>query len=191
MRDEFEKLQTPKPRIQISFNTQNSIARKTAHAHTGETRRAWSLTLIWILSFGIWIFPSFSQLPPGSSGNNIEYPYFDKQSRRPISLLLGDEAVPQPGGLLLIKGLRIQTFDYSGNARRTNFLVSAPSCLLDVRRRIASSEGPLTAETADGSFSISGRGFQWRQIDSHLIISNSVETRLDRAVVLGSPPKKK
>ena len=138
---------------------------------------------------GFWSSPSRSQLPPGASGNNIEYPYFDKQSRRPISLLLGNEAIPQPGGLMLIKGLRIQTFDYEGDTRKTNFLVSAPSCLLDVRRRIASSDGPLTAKTADGAFSITGRGFQWKQVESHLIISNTVETLLDRSVVLGSRTK--
>jgi hypothetical protein len=128
---------------------------------------------------------SVSQLPPGTSGANIEYPYFDKQSRRPISLLLGTEAIPQAGGLMLIKGLQIQTFDYQDGTRQTNFLVNAPSCLLDVRRRVASSDGPLTARTADGSFSISGTGFEWRQIESHLIISNKIVTLVDRSVVTG------
>jgi hypothetical protein len=190
--------QTSTSNIQISFSAQNSIARSETRESliralgimprpllaALQSLKSWKPAL-WVLGFGFCSFPTLSQLPPGASGNNIEYPYFDKQSRRPISLLLGKEAIPQPGGLMLIKGLQIQTFDYEGNARQTNFLVSAPSCLLDVRRRIASSDGPLTAKAADGSFAISGRGFEWRQVESHLIISNNVETLLDRALVTG------
>jgi len=172
-----------KPAINPSKRTTNP--RITAPRHSrGADRRAFR-PFWWFLMLGLLSMPLSSQLPPGASGSNIEYPYFDKQSRRPVSLLLGDEAIPQADGLMLIKGLRIQTFDYVGNARRTNFVVRAPSCLLDVRRRIASSAGPLVAAASDGSFSISGEGFQWRQVESHLIISNNIETLVDRRLIEG------
>jgi hypothetical protein len=155
-------------------------------------QRIWIPALLFLsLSCGVFQpVPTNSQSPAGSSGANFQFPYIPKNSRRPVSLILGDKYVPQPDGRYLIEGFRIQTFQYHSNRMTTNFLVSAPSCLLDIRKRIASSPGAVTASATDGSVSIAGtRGFEWRQTESRLTISNEVSTTLDRDLIALSGTK--
>jgi len=122
---------------------------------------------------------------PASSGSKFQFPYIPKNARRPISLIRGDTYTPKGPGVYLIQGLTIHTFQYRSNGMVTNFMVEAPTCLLDTRQRIASSPGEVTARTADGSIRISGtNGFVWRQKESRLIISNHVFTALDRALII-------
>lgn len=138
---------------------------------------------------GLMLIPlqSVSQTSSTGSGSNFQFAYIPKNERRPISLILGDKYIPKGPGIYLIEGFRIQTFQYRSNRMTTNFLVSAPSCLLDTRKRIASSPGSVNARATDGSVSISGtQGFEWRQKESKLIISNDVSTLLDRDLITES-----
>lgn len=89
------------------------------------------------------------------------------------SLLQGAEALPQEGGRILVRQLKLQTFDVKGNGE---FVMMADDCLYDPDKREASSPGSLRMMTADGRFSTEGEGFLWHDRDSRLIISNRVHT---------------
>lgn len=140
-----------------------------------------------------WFEKGHAQLPSGTSGSNFEYPYFDQKSRRPLLLLQGAQANMQSDGRLLVKNLRILTFEYHGSAKTTNLVATAPSCILDRRKRTVSSDGPLQVSTVDKAFSIRGESgfrFVWSQSESHLSISNQVKTELNRSFVLGKSNEK-
>jgi hypothetical protein len=97
------------------------------------------------------------------------------------SRLSGMEAQPQ-GQLLLIKQLKLETFDTNGVP---GLIVKAPNCVYDVVHGVANSPGHVRLETADGSSHVEGDGFLWRQTDHFLTISNNVQT------VIEPGPKKK
>lgn len=92
---------------------------------------------------------------------------------RPKSVLMGAEAQPLPDGIYKIKEVRLETFHEDG-ARE--FLVTAAECTFDQRQRHVFSPGPLEIQTGDGRFAIKGEGFEWRQAEARLVISNNVET---------------
>lgn len=145
----------------------------------------YSLALLALL---LGLHTNSAQLPSGTSGSNFEYPYFDQKSRRPLLLIQGAQANMQSDGRLLVKNLRILTFEYHGSAKTTNLVATAPSCILDRRKRTVSSDGPLQVSTMDKAFSIRGESgfrFVWSQSESHLSISNQVKTELNRSFVLG------
>jgi len=98
------------------------------------------------------------------------------------SRLSGAEAQPLSGGLLLIRQLRLETFDTNGVP---GLIVKAPECVYDTVHGLANSPGHLRLETADGSSHVEGDGFLWRQTDSFLTISNHVQT------VIEAGPKRK
>jgi hypothetical protein len=109
--------------------------------------------------------------------------YFEPPHQQLIkSRLSGAEAQPQAGGLLVIKQLKLETFDTNGVP---GLIVKAPECAYDTLHGVASSPGHLRLETADASSHVEGDGFLWRQTDSFLTISNNVQT------VVEAGPKKK
>jgi hypothetical protein len=97
------------------------------------------------------------------------------------SRLSGVEAQPQ-GQLLLIKQLKLETFDTNG---APGLIVKAPECVYDTVHGLANSSGHLRLETADGSSHVDGDGFLWLQANQKLYISNNVQT------VIEPGPKKK
>ena len=94
------------------------------------------------------------------------------------SRLSGTEAAPQPGGLLLVRRLRLETFDADGTPE---IVADAPECVYDTLNGVASSPGHLKVQTGDGKFRVEGDGFLWRQADSFLTISNNVKTVIESA----------
>lgn len=98
------------------------------------------------------------------------------------SRLSGAEAQPLAGGLLVIKQLKLETFDTNGTP---GLIVKAPECVYDTLHGVASSPGHLRLETSDASSHVEGDGFLWRQANSFLTISNNVQT------VIETGPKKK
>ncbi len=98
------------------------------------------------------------------------------------SRLSGAEAQPLAGGLLVIRQLKLETFDTNGVP---GLIVKAPECVYDTVHGLANSPGHLRLETADGSSHVEGDGFLWRQADSFLTISNHVQT------VIEAGPKRK
>ena len=110
-----------------------------------------------------------------SDFTSVEYfPAPNQQQMR--SRLSGAEAQPLPGGLLAIKGLKLETFGLNG---RPEIVVNAPECTYDQLNGTASSPGRLQVQYQEGKIRVEGEGFLWRQTDSFLTISNRVSTVLE------------
>jgi hypothetical protein len=126
---------------------------------------------------------SAQQAPPtGHSSDFSSVQYFEPPHQLLMkSRLSGIEAQPQ-GQLLLIKQLKLETFDSNGVP---GLIVKAPECVYDTVRGLANSPGHLRLETADGSSHVEGDGFLWLQSNQKLYISNHVQT------VIEPGPKKK
>ncbi len=106
--------------------------------------------------------------------------YFEPPHQQQMkSRLSGAEAQPQAGGLLVIKQLKLETFNMNG---KPEMIVNAPECIYDTFNRVASSPGRLKAQTGDGKFRVEGDGFLWRQNDSFLTISNNVHTLIENTM---------
>ena len=114
--------------------------------------------------------------PSQAGQKRIKYPEYDRATGRMKSLLTGETAVQVEGGMMLITGMRLETYEYNGAARKVDLIIEAPECLFSFRTHVASSDGPMTLRRADGDASLSGRGFEWHQRESYLTISNNVKT---------------
>jgi hypothetical protein len=102
--------------------------------------------------------------------------YFEPPHQQQMkSRLSGAEARPQAGGLLVIKQLKLETFNANG---KPEMIVNAPECVYDTFNRMASSPGHLQLRIGDGKIRTEGDGFLWRQDDSFLTISNNVHTMI-------------
>ena len=102
--------------------------------------------------------------------------YYEPPNQQQVkSILAGAEALPQTGGLLIIKQLHLRTYDPDG---RLQIIVTAPECIYDTQAATARSAGPLQLENGDGKFQVTGEGFLWRQTNNLLTISNQVRTRI-------------
>ena len=117
-----------------------------------------------------------AQAQPGGVQKRIKFPEFDRATGRIKSMLTGEKAVRAKNGGLLITGARLETYQYHGNQRIVDLIIEAPTCLFSFRTRIVSSDGPVTLRRADGDAALSGRGFEWRQRESTLVIFNEVRT---------------
>jgi hypothetical protein len=129
------------------------------------------------LIFILLILPSNSRAQENANGlanNFTTIEYYDAPHQQQMkSRLSGAEAQPQPGGLLLIKQLKLETFDVEG---KREIIVTAPECIYDTLKATASSPGHLVVQTGNGNFRVEGDGFLWRQSDEFLTISNHVST---------------
>jgi hypothetical protein len=95
-------------------------------------------------------------------------PEYDTQNRKK-SLLSGQEARARSASVWEIKVLKIETY---AEGEKLTWVVEAPDCLFDYQSKSATSASRLQAHSTDGQFAISGTGFEWRQADSSLLISN-------------------
>jgi hypothetical protein len=119
-------------------------------------------------------------IPAGSSAsdfNSVEY--FEPPNQQQIkSRMSGSEADPLPSGMLLIKQLRLETYDAKGNPQ---LIADAPECIYDPINGVASSPGAVHMQTGNGEMRMDGEGFLWRQSVSFLTISNQVQTVIVKA----------
>ncbi len=136
----------------------------------------------------------FAAVPSGrGQSNNVPHAsnftsaeYFSPPHQQQIkSILSGAEALPQPGGLLIIKQLKLETFNLEGKLEVT---VMAPECIYDNFKGAANSPGHLQVRTGDGRFRVEGDGFLWRQNDSFLTISNNVRTVIEYGAKTNTKP---
>ena len=112
--------------------------------------------------------------------------YFEPPHQRQIkSVLSGAEALPQPGGLLIIKQLKLETFDLNGKLEVT---IMAPECIYDTFKGVANSPGHLQVRMGDGKIRTDGDGFLWRQSDQKLTISNNVCTVFENGAKIITKP---
>ena len=110
--------------------------------------------------------------------------YYEPPNQKQIkSVLSGTEALPQPGGLLVIKQLKLEMFSPAG---KLEWVVIAPECIYDTLKGEANSPGHLEVRTGDGKFRVEGDGFLWRQSDSFLTISNNVRTVVENGANLST-----
>ena len=92
------------------------------------------------------------------------------------SRLSGAEAQPMPGGLLIIKQLKLETFDTNGTPQA---VLESPDCTYDTQNDTASSAAHLRARSGDGKIRTEGDGFLWQRTNSVFIISNHVHTVIE------------
>jgi hypothetical protein len=114
-----------------------------------------------------------------------EYYGSTNQQQQVKSVLSGAEALPQPGGLLLIKQLKVEMFSPNG---KLEWVVNAPECVYDTFKGVANSPGHLQVRTGDGKFRVEGEGFLWRQSDQILTISNNVYNVLENGALMNTKP---
>jgi hypothetical protein len=112
--------------------------------------------------------------------------YYGPTNQQQIkSILSGAEALPQPGGLLIIKQLKLEMFNPDG---RLEWVVNAPECVYDTFKGVANSPGHLQVRTGDGKIRTDGDGFLWRQSDQKLTISNNVCTVFENGAKIITKP---
>jgi hypothetical protein len=108
---------------------------------------------------------------PGHTRDFTSVKYFDAApfQQQMKSRLSGADAQPLPGGLLVIKQFKLETFNTNGSRQAIG---EAPECVYDMKNGAANSAGHLRLQSGDGKARVEGDGFLWRQDDSFFIISN-------------------
>ena len=107
--------------------------------------------------------------------SSVEYYTAPNQARVKMRLS-GTEGQPLPGGILLIKQLKLETFNTNGSPQA---VVEAPECVYDTMHDTVNSAGHLQLRSGDGKIRTEGDGFLWRQDDSFLTISNHHHTMIE------------
>jgi len=112
--------------------------------------------------------------------------YYEPPHQRQIkSILSGAEALPQPGGRLIVKQLKLETFGLDG---KREIVIMAPECIYDTFKGVANSPGHLQVRTGDGKIRTDGDGFMWRQGEQKLTISNNVCTVFENGLQMNTKP---
>ena len=130
---------------------------------------------------GVGILSRFarSKTPRATASDFTSVEYFEPPHQQQMkSRMSGAEAQPQPGGLLVIKQLKLETFDMDG---KPESVAEAPDCVYDTMNGMANSPGHLQMRSGDGKFRIEGDGFLWRRNNQSLTISNRVQTVIETA----------
>ncbi len=134
-----------------------------------------------------------SQVSGGNTGDGpargIRIPFYENGATQPTSVMLGRTAAPVEGGKYDVTDLRVENYTHGPAGTATNFVIEAPQCLIDPARKVASSDGRIVVTRTDGSFMTTGIGFEWRQLDSVLNISNQIATHLTREGLNPTQPK--
>jgi hypothetical protein len=134
------------------------------------------LPTLGVLGFAV-VVARAQQNSSGHASDFTSVEYYEPPHHQQVkSRLSGAEASPQPGGLLVIKQLKVEMFDLNG---KPEVVVDAPECVYDTLKGVATSPGRLQVRTGDGGFRVEGEGFLWRQSDSFLTISNHVRTVIE------------
>ena len=152
-----------------------------------------NITMILLAAGAGWLFaivPGVRAQPNGvqhaSDFTSVEYYGSTNQQQQIKSILSGAEALPQPGGLLIIKQLKLEMFYPDG---RLEWVVNAPECVYDTFKGVANSPGHLEVQTGDGKFRVEGNeGFLWRQSDNFLTISNNQRTVIENGAKMNTKP---
>lgn len=138
-------------------------------------RQIWSGALAlgaWLLIAGL--SPAGESNPFGL-GMNVKFPdYYGYPNQSKLrTLVQGSSVTPLGTNLYRVKNVHIESFTLAGEPEA---IVDAPDCVYDHRTRIASSDGPIKARSADGQMKIEGTGFMLTMTNKSLLISNNVRT---------------
>jgi hypothetical protein len=159
-------------------------ALREMNAKVNITRAALAAGAGWLFAVALGVCAQQSGLQHASSFTSTEY-YGPTNQQQIKSILSGAEALPQPGGLLIIKQLKLEMFNPDG---KLEWVVNAPECIYDTFKGVANSPGHLQVRTGDGKFRVEGEGFLWRQSDSFLTISNNVRTVVENGAKMNTRP---
>lgn len=104
----------------------------------------------------------------------LEYcdPPFNLQVK---TYLEGAEAEPAGDGLILLRDATLQTFQTNGALEMT---MTAPQCFFNTKDQTVNSAGPFQMRMSDDALLQEGVGFSWQKLNSELIISNRVDTKV-------------
>jgi hypothetical protein len=124
-----------------------------------------------------------AQLPiAGNATDFNSVQYYKAPHQQEIQLLFsGAEADPIAGGLLLVKQVKLEKFDLDG---KLQLVAEAPECIYDPVNAVANSPGAVHVRNGDGSLTMDGEGFVWRERESLFTISNQVNTVFDKMPAL-------
>lgn len=115
----------------------------------------------------------------GLAKGGFKFPDYDRASNLLKSLLMGRTARLEKDSTIYITDLRVETYAYPQPARKElELTVEAPTCNLDMQRKLASSPGLVRIRRADGQFTIVGEGFLLQQGEGVFTISNKVHAVL-------------
>lgn len=150
---------------------------------------AWTITVVALLV--LWrgseaLAPrALAQLPASGTAEGFEateyYPEPNHTQLRwrikagKVQPIMADKAQSRQSSKLLLSAMQLEFFQTNGAAA---FAVSAPECIYDFAGGVASSTGRLHLASGDGRLRIEGEGFEARQKDMTLNISNRVQTVL-------------
>ncbi len=98
--------------------------------------------------------------------------YKDNQLR---SKIMGRNAVTY-NGIATLKQVHVETYTYANGKPVVDMIVESPAGVYDMDKGVFTSKEAVKARKADGSFTIAGLGFEYRQNDLHLTISNNCHT---------------
>jgi len=134
-----------------------------------------------------------AQVLPGQGvQKRVKLPDHDRGGSGKLrSLLMGDSMVEQRPGIMLVRGVRLETYSYNGEKRFVDLIIEAPECLFDVRTRVVSSSGPMKATRSDDGLRLDGVGFKWKQQTSKMVVYSDVRTVLRQRLSLERKKGKK
>jgi hypothetical protein len=138
----------------------------------------------WLFAIALGVGAQQNGLQHANNFTSTEY-YGPTNQQQIKSILSGAEALPQPGGLLIIKQLKLEMFSPDG---RLEWVVNAPECVYDTFKGVANSPGHLEVRTGDGKIRTDGDGFLWRQSEQLLTISNHVSTVIESGATMNIKP---
>ena len=141
-----------------------------------EARSKYLVGLVFLLFYSL-LSQAAPEIPIGRAKGGFMVPDYDAANRL-RSVLSGESAEAISVTLWRVNKLKIELRD---EQERPAWIVEAPECVYDYTSKSARSATQLTLRSADGQMSISGSGFEWKQADQHLVISNEVRTVLRKS----------
>lgn len=97
-------------------------------------------------------------------------------------VITGDSAANLNGSLMLVKQFVLKSYK-DGNPTNVEIIAEAPQCEVDLSNHMAADAGPLKIFTPTTNVFVQGVGFRFSQADHILVLSNQVETRIDKKLV--------
>ncbi len=143
--------------------------------------------LLWLATVAL----TAQALPGQGTQKTVKFPEYDRQTGRLKSLLSGDTATPGAEGEVVVTGVRLETYSYVQGRPIVDLIIEAPACHFNLRTRVASSAQRMRAFRADGAATLEGRGFEWRQRSSLLVIHHDVSSVLLSGFTLSTAERQK
>lgn len=119
-------------------------------------------------------------------GRDVKFPdYFDYPNQSKLrTLVQGSSVIPLGTNRYRVKDVHIESFRLTGEREGT---VDAPECIYDHSTREATSDGPIKAQSDDGTMRHDGVGFRLTLTNKILLISNIHTVLRDRGFATQKP----